>query len=138
MRIHLELMNGDATDVITIYELILMPIDEMAMDTREVADLTTAAPAWADYTTLADLDNVSKPKRNKRAVRRLVATDLINGKYSVIGPDEIIVQANADQKVWFLSEGWYTLAINRLPNQEMAHSLQLWKVQRYLSMRGDS
>jgi hypothetical protein len=137
LRFYVELMNTDASDEMRILDLILIPVDEMSVDTFEIESDGLGSSMNLDYTTLLDLDSVTNVKWTKRSVRRVVATDRIFGSYALIGPDELIIQAHADQRVWFLSAYYQTLAGFRTPLPEIAHSVQMWNVSRYFNLRGN-
>lgn len=137
VMIYLELTNGDAADVMTVYELILIPVDELAFEASGWFGSSAGPLPHLYYTHLLDIDGLSRPKISKRALRREVATDDIANAYMLMSADDIIVQRGVDQRLWFLVECQATLPLVISP-PEVAHSLQSWRVQRYLSMRGNS
>jgi hypothetical protein len=120
-----------------IYTLILMPVDEMAIDTYEVESDNAGISMNLDYLTLVDMDSVSVPKYPRRAVRRVISNDRIFGNYATVRANELFVQARANQRLWFLSEYYQAIGGHRVPQFEQAHSVQMWNVQRYWNLRGD-
>jgi len=136
-RIYVQFKTDSAATSVTIYDLILIPVDEMSVDSYALSDPGLGDLQLMSYLHLLDIDGVSHPKFGKRANRRLVASDRINGTYILVGADDIIVQSRANQRLWSLSKMYVTTGDGFQPQHEIAHSVQMWNVQRYWNLRGN-
>ena len=120
--------------VVNLYDLALIPTDEWSADLVDTTNLGTVSGVGAG--DLLELDSVSFPKQEKRAVvRGAGAVDgMVNGLYSPITAGPASLQANTDQKLYVLcaryaAAVWYS-------EPWIAHSAKLEAAFRYLLMRG--
>ena len=113
------------TDV-TLYDLVLLPIDEWAGSFSN-----EATNAEVDEGLFLDVDSVSDPKRLITAVNRVAATGNIFTAYQVIANDHVLVQANATQRMYHL------FALDAISYPCISCAVWLFTNQQYLNMRGD-
>jgi hypothetical protein len=133
--VEIENVSGGSV-TLRLYELVLMPVDEWSVDTHEV---NATVGETLDSTVYLDVDSVLHPKRSLRAlIRSAIAATLDNiwNIWSWISASPAKLQANATQRMWFLStrengtDDWRS-------EPYVAFSSQFYAVARYLSMRGD-
>lgn len=128
--------SGSGRDVY-IYDLILIPTDEWAGDFTDLADVDDSIIGKQDDVKhFIDIDSVRNPKVLGRSLVRLDdANESISANYEFDTNGEVILQANADQRVWVISahigsnDEWLSLPYT-------AWSVQAYKNQRYLTQRG--
>ena len=136
-KIVIELQAAGDGGLLTVYDLILVPIDEFAIEL-----LTTDAPGFfsAGYHERFDIDSVSEFK--EMISTRLTLTDLFPpndvflSRYQAITSSPCVLQANKSQRLWAVA-----LNYNIVDNVYQAfpwitHSVSILKNDRYLSMRG--
>ena len=120
----------------TIIQLILLPIDEWAIDTTDVindADSTIEAGRYLD------IDSVVNPKVSLRSLSREVADDEVTGIYQAVKNGPAILQTGSTQRIWCVmmrsespgSSIW-------ISDIRTAATVQIEKQQRYLGPRGAS
>jgi len=115
-------------------DLILIPVDEWAGDFIDGAHTTSS------YTTEdreVRLDSLIYPKQISRALVATISTDRLTSIWQSIVSDRMILQANRDQRLWFTFTRYVDPTEAQLGNMEIAHSIDVLRTQRYLSMRGD-
>lgn len=115
-------------------DLILIPVDEWA------GDFIDAAHTSSSYTTEdreIRLDSLIYPKKVARALLAQISTNQLMSIWQTIVSDRIMLQSNRDQRLWFTFTRYVSDAIIRDGNVEIAHSVDISRTQRYLSMRGD-
>ena len=98
-EIALQVLCSDYTGDLYIYDLVLMPVDEWAGDFIDLVNDTDSVIA---NQALLDADSISHPKRFLRALARTVG-DAIFAVYQAIANGAHILQANEDQRLWFLT-----------------------------------
>lgn len=133
-----------AVQSLRLYDLILMPVDEWSADITQIVTDTSTVSLCVDSSTYLDIDSIQRPKNALRAFVRRVANDNIDTYYVPIANSSAILQANANQRLWFLAArtqdigtGLTPSIIPRYPEMEAAHSIQAFRNSRYLSLRGD-
>jgi hypothetical protein len=133
MAITLQVWSSAARTV-NLYDLALLPSDEWIADVVDPALLAAPSGVSAGYTL--DVDSVSFPKQERRALVRLNGADngLVKALYSPMAVGPAVLQADASQHLYALaarySAGvWYS-------EPWLLHSARLQAVFRYLSMRG--
>ena len=111
-----------------IYDLILLPVDEWAIDVQ-----TQASGLHDDIQTLTylDIDSVGVPKVDARTILRLKADDTAVVEWIRISSGASILQANVDQRLWFLMDNIGGGALI-----EIANTIQAFNNWRYQAMRG--
>ena len=82
-----------------IYDVILMPVDEWAGD---FIDLVNDANSVIANQSLLDVDSISHPKRFLRSLARKIG-NAIYAIYQGITNGPNLLQANKDQRLWFLT-----------------------------------
>jgi len=123
------------TDVV-FYDFILIPIDEWAgrfVDLEQGTDSTNRLSPGR----LLEFESVKHPKQQIRANLWARNSDRIVGHWDkqVNGP--VILQANADQRLWVLASLIDTDLDTVISRPEILTWFSVGAVQRYLSMRGD-
>jgi len=116
------------------YDLILMPVDEWAVDVLH-------DPAWACNGTVnmdeyLDIDSIAFPKQSPRVFIRELANDRVFSLPQLITNGDHILQANARQKLWFLIQSC-KLSDEREAEVEITNKIKMFRNQQYQSMRGD-
>lgn len=118
-----------AIDVL-LFDLILIPVDEWAADYKD--SWTSGSTGWIERDYYLDADGITYPKRPKRAVVKTDA-DLVCDIWVAITPQPPMLQANTRQRLWF-----FTVRNPGVWSEPYhGHTIQMWKNQRYLSMRGN-
>jgi hypothetical protein len=129
--------NG-AVASLYLYDLILIPLDEWAIDSLDSLTPTSTTSLAANYARRVDIDSIYQPKSSIRSVIYETVTDQIMGPYLSIAGGPAILQANAQQRLWFFSERAVAGALwPRRPSIELGHVLQTFHVSRYYSLRGN-
>lgn len=116
---------------ITLYDLVLLPVDEWALDAIVPETNSTGTPEVATYNYL-DIDSIANPKVNISVANRNSA-GLIVSQYQAINNGPVILQKNVTQRYWFLGmthENFWKA------NPEIIGSVQVFKQQQYLGFRG--
>jgi hypothetical protein len=138
-EIEMESTSGAPPDAY-LYDLIVMPIDEWSGDyvdpTPGYANSTSVGRVGAATSTTRslDADALIFPKKRRALVRRDDQDDVVS-IYQAIAVTGPILQANRDQRLWFLSTRadsgpvWTT-------EPEIGSSVQIEATKRYYSMRG--
>lgn len=116
---------------LTLYDLILIPTDEWAVDSRS-PEPSTSDVAKVRGSSFLDIDSVTNPKVLITATNRTSA-DLIVSRYQAITNGPAMLQAGQQQRLWFLVMSYENYWAS-LP--EVAGSVQGFKQQRYLGPRG--
>lgn len=125
---------------LVIYDLILMPVDEFCVDSN---DKTNSAYSDIGRSSSIDkflnIDSITKPKYPIRSVVQRYGSNLVTSIYNSVTPGEAILQANVQQRLWFFSMKTSATGTSYswIAPPEIAYSLQVYKNERYLSMRGD-
>lgn len=121
-------VTGAAGDVISFYELVLMPADEFIVDTYWFE--STTGTLRVDHKL--DVDSIQYPKRTIRTWQKDDTDYEVAYINDAVG--EFALQANTDQRLWFFG------AQPGTNNWQMAittHAIQLFRNARYFSMRGN-
>lgn len=131
-------VQGYATSTgvaLALYDLILIPVDEWAIDSQlpELALGTNAEVVNGNY---LDIDSISNLRASPVMGLNRTNSDLVRSIYQTITNGPAILQAEARQRLWFLvmkfNSGPYWKA-----TPHIAGSVQVFKQQRYLGLRGD-
>jgi hypothetical protein len=130
ITISILLSTTNAAAVLQLYDLVLLPVDEWAGDSKR---LTDDADTLTVERTL-ELDAISSPKDAPLALLRDDASGNAIGVYNLKTNELPLLQANAQQRLWFMFEE-DTGGTLRAPFHSSA-SIQLLKVDRFLSFRG--
>lgn len=96
-----QIWSSISSLTVKMYDLILMPVDEWAGDFVDKA-LEDDSGVTNGY--LLDVDSVTYPKRDIRSmVRTADATGFVRSVYQPNAAGPAMLQANADQRLWFLT-----------------------------------
>lgn len=119
------------SSAVTLYDLILIPTDEWAIDTYAVdpSANSTAKMLGGDF---LEVDSVSNPKVAITTYNRNPARQIIS-RYQSTHNGPAILQANNRQRLWFMVMNYETYW-QSLP--EVTGSVQVFKRQHYLGPRG--
>jgi len=82
------------------------------------------------------IDSITYPKFDLRVIRLLRDTDNFDGLAETVANRPAILQANKNQRIWFLAESEDVSATRSAPI-EICHSVEVYRQANYLSMRGD-
>jgi len=137
LRLSVQVGATDAGPIVTrLYDLILMPIDEWAGDFNNLS-ATTYLPVIGDGAYL-EAGSITIPKRTITAYH-YDADGAVQDVYLPISSGEAILQANKDQRLWFLEWTRTSVSNPALGDSEpcIALKISLYKAQRYFSMRGN-
>lgn len=132
---------GDNVAVIKLYDFILIPVDEWAIDVSDYTNATIVSRLGnrgggaVDQRHL-DIDPITSPKELVSLLKIVDDSYLMN--YLTVTGASPMLQANADQRLWFFC--------TRLPSTgsteerselTISNSIQLNHVARYFSLRGN-
>lgn len=120
-----------AGSAIFINDLVLMPTDEWAVDAYAVDPSASSASKLLGGDFL-EIDSVSNPKMSITTYNRNPARQIIS-RYQSTHNGPAILQANNQQRLWFLAMNYETYW-QSLP--EVTGSVQVFKQQHYLGPRG--
>jgi hypothetical protein len=132
LRLVLQVYHTAGSITTRVYDLILVPVDEWAVDTT-IPALNTTDASEVNGESYLDIDSVSSPKEPLVAYNRTLA-GLIKVRYQAIAGGPAMLQAGARQRLWFLA-ALYNGQWASYP--EMVGAVQIEGVQRYLGLRGD-
>ena len=127
----------DIGDAIKVYDFILMPIDELftnILNPMDDGDGSVEFDGATMQSYILDVDSVTFPKKD-RALNRASENSIVT-PYRFIAPGHLVLQANADQRMFFLqtrragADDWRS-------EPSMSHSVRVERVSRYFSGRGD-
>jgi hypothetical protein len=123
---------GNAT--IDFYDLILMPADEMLIDAQIQTNKLDGGAVQAD--DVLSIDSVVYPKAPIRSLVR-ASDGQISSLWRTKGTLAFL-QANEDQRLWFLLMTWDTSATDGWAGRfSMGARMQAFNNWRYLSLRGE-
>ena len=100
MEIVIQIWSSVVGRSVRLYDLVLIPTDEWAQD---LVDKALEDDSGVTNGYLLDVDSVTYPKRDIRAMVRNVGSERVRSVYQPNGPAPAILQANADQRLWFLT-----------------------------------
>lgn len=137
--IDIQASAASGTPNLIFYDLILIPTDEWSIDAIDKAnDTDSVVGRTDDIDRLINIDSITRPKQAIRALVQEVGTARVSSIYNAVTPGEAILQANADQKLWFLTANTSATGSSYywFSRPEVAHSVQLFKNERYLGLKG--
>jgi hypothetical protein len=138
--IAIQASAANAAVNLIIFDLILIPTDEWAIDNNDKTNSTLSEVGKSGgFDKVLNIDSVTMPKFPIRSVVQRFGSNLITAIYNSVTPGEAILQANVQQRLWFfaMTTSATGAAYSWLAQPEISHSIQLYKSQRYLSLRGD-
>lgn len=119
------------SSAVSLYDLILIPTDEWAIDTYAVDPSANSSSKMLGGDFM-EIDSISNPKVSITTYNRNPARQIIS-RYQSTHNGPAILQANNRQRLWFLIANYETYW-QSLP--EVAGSVQVFKQQHYLGPRG--
>jgi hypothetical protein len=121
-----------------IMDLILIPVDEWAWDCEDMFKNSGASQYTNDYLTHVNIDAIQNPRMILSHLVRN-GTDDISRYWRPITNGIPMLLPNKRQRLWFLSvqSDPYDSTTVILSRCNVCHSIQLWKNQRYTTLRGD-
>jgi len=98
----IEIASVAATNLrVDLYDVVLIPVDEWSGD---FVDNALEDDSGVGHGYKLDIDSVAHPKKNIRAlVRTADASEYVRSVYQPVTSGPAILQANADQRLWFLT-----------------------------------
>lgn len=139
-EIRIQASAASGTPDLYLYDLILIPVDEWSADVVDFANESDSDVGRSNgIAKLLDIDSVTDPRIDiKGLVRTADASEFITSEYNVICGGPAILQSNADQRLWFfaMQTSATGLSYSWISPPEIAHTVQVFKNQRYLGMRG--
>ncbi len=136
-EIRIQASAASGTPNLIIYDLILIPVDEWSIDSADFANTDDSIVGRSsDLAKLLDVDSITNPRIDIQSLVRLVDSEQITSVYDPISPGKAILQDKTQQRLWFLAAqtditGTVTAWISP---PEIAHSVQLFKNERYLTL----
>lgn len=126
---------GAGPPTLSLYDVILLPIDEWACESVYQQD-PTAVRVFSNE-RYHSIDSISYPKAPIRTMIRTynVGSPQISMTEPVTIPPAIL-SANRKQRIWFIAERTFTLSTLRYCEPEVVHEVRIDHAARYLSMRG--
>ena len=120
------------------YDIVLIPVDEWAIDCEDMFKNTGAALYTNDYRTYLNIDAIQNPRQ---LLSHLIRTDVdrVMRYWRPITNGIPILQTGKHQRLWFLTvkNHDYADVDDTLADPEQCHTIQIWKNQRYTTLRGD-
>jgi len=134
-QVEFAILATQSTGVFVLFgDLILIPVDEWAGD---FIDATHTSSSYTTEDREVRLDSLIYPKTIARALVAQISTSQLMSIWQSIVSDRIILQANRDQRLWFTFMRYLSVNQKQNADMEIAHSVDVLRTQRYLSMRGD-
>jgi hypothetical protein len=138
-EIRIQASAASGTPDLYLYDLILIPVDEWAVDAVDKANEDDSDVGRSgDISKLLDIDSVTDPRIDIKTLVRMIGNELITAEYDPITNGGAILQANAQQRLWFFAMQTSTTGSSYywIAPPEIAHSIQVYKNERYLGQRG--
>ena len=137
--INLEAQCTDAGGA-TVYfaDIVLMPVDEWAWDCEDMFKNNGDPSLINDYLTYLNVDAIQNPRIVLSHLVEISTGDIARYWRPITNGIPILENAT-EQRLWFLSfrEEPYTGTTYSPANIEIAHTIQIWRNQRYTTLRGD-
>jgi hypothetical protein len=108
IAVQVKNVSGGARTVY-LHDVILIPVDEWACDAYDEAwNTNSIIGRQASSSHFLDIDSTTSPKPDIRALGRAVGgKELVTSIYKPISPSKAILQANTQQRLWFLAARGY-------------------------------
>lgn len=139
-EIRVQASAASGTPDLYLYDLILIPVDEWSIDAVDFANESDSDVGRSgSVSKFLDIDSVTDLRIDiKTLVRTADANKFITAEYNPITSGPAILQANADQRLWFFAMRTSATgaSYNWLAPPEIAHTVQILKNDRYLGLRG--
>jgi hypothetical protein len=132
--------SNPAYPPIYIYDLILMPADEFIIESTDPFGYANGdgrpTSAGNEIDDLLSIDSISYPKKTIRTQVESDSLSEVRTIYRPVSSGPIGIQANADQRLWFYADRIDSVRGEWIQKFEIAHAVEIYKNQRYFSMRG--
>jgi len=120
------------------YDLILIPVDEWAIDCEDMFKNNGGSALVNGYRTALNIDAIQNPRQ---LLSWLIRTryNRITRYWRPITNGIPILQTGKHQRLWFLHGRFddYADADDLRADHELTSTIQIWKQQRYTTLRGD-
>lgn len=117
-----------------VYDLILIPVDEwVGQYSSQAAD----GVGKLGTDEALNIDPLSIPKDRRLAFSYIISTSDVEERWGAVASGYPILQANADQRLWFLFQNLLSSETAEFPDPAIIMKVQEYRADRYLSMRGD-
>lgn len=139
--INIQASAASGTPNLILYDLILMPVDEWVIDAVDGANESDSDIGRSgSISKYLDIDSITNPKEKIRSLVKQVDSNLITSVYTPNSNGQAILQNKKDQRLWFLAAKTSATGTSYswIASPEICHSIQLYKVERYLALRGNS
>lgn len=136
--VELECTTVVATEL-RLYDLILIPVDEWAADCTSRITPTAPITSFLNLSKVnyLDLDSVTYPKNTLQCWGRRIIDDAIVTALIPVTSGEARFRENADQRLWFFFQKTILPTAPRVAPPGVAAYIQIYRSQRYLTMRGN-
>lgn len=139
-EIRIQASAASGTPDLYLYDLILIPVDEWAIDAVDATNSNVSDVGRSGgIAKLLDVDSITDPRIDiKTLVRTADVGGLITAEYNPITNGPAILQANATQRLWFfaMQTSATGASYSWLAPPEIVHSVQIFKNEGYLGQRG--
>lgn len=132
--------DSGATRTVRIHDLILIPVDELAIDSVDYANIAGSIIGHQSFTPhLLDVDSLTYQKVDVRTLVRTADIDEYVTSIYVASGGPMILQANAHQRLWVFCMNTSAVGTSYkwLAEPWVCHSVQVWCNGRWLGLRGD-
>ena len=136
-------VSGNGSSDCKLFDLILMPTDEYAIDAVDPYNTTNSRTGSRNngYPSLVNLDRVSDPRRWHTTVHDDISTlypDILRSTWQGRAPEGPVMLPDTRQRVWFVAMRYDSLSTMEQQSQPyICGSVQAWANERYLMLRGD-
>lgn len=134
LKISIQGKCSATSSALVLYDLILIPVDEWAIDARPPRVEATMF-SQVKSSNYLDVDSITNPKALLTVLNRNEA-DLIVSRYQAINNGPAILQAGRQQRIWFL--GMATTGSYWYGYPSLAGTVRVFRQQRYMVLRGTS
>ncbi len=134
--IQIQASASNAAADLYIYDLVLIPVDEWAGDFRDSDEAGSGAAAGnADK---IDIDSVLMPRASIRSTVENGVTGYTDAVWLPVTNGPAQLQQKEDHRLHFFFSRYHDPGAGIIESSEpwISHSIQVFKVQRYLGMRG--
>lgn len=131
--------TGNGSSDAELYDLILIPVDEFVFDSLDQENTTGSIIGDVRNTggTYLLVDSITDQRVDTSLVLDPSNSDAIMAVYLLTIASEVFLPNNKRYRLWFLAEKYPTTGTDVFDSlQEVSFTVQAWKQQRYLSMRG--
>lgn len=138
--ITIQASAASGTPNFNMYDLVLLPVDEWAGSFVDVTNTTMSEIGRSNNVSkYLDIDSVTDQRTDIKSLIRTTDGDFITSEYRPEANGEMILQANADQRLWFFAMQTSATgsSYSWLAPPEIVHSVQLYATPRYLALRGE-